>query len=66
MAFDAATPAVPQRSLSEFEKAALFDLVIESAERGEACGPYSLEQANVLAAFVRAYVRIRDREEGVI
>jgi hypothetical protein len=73
MAYDGdmtATP-LPERSfavsdLSEREKAMLFDLAMESAKTERARSADIHCHAAVIAAFARAYVLIRDREQGIV
>lgn len=58
-------PAGTALNLSEGEKAMLFDLALEAG--GFRAGREAwLEAAPLIAAFARAYVTIRDREDGLI
>jgi len=66
VAFDEAVAArAPQMPLSESEKAMLFDLAIAAAGR-EASRAEAFHSAPLIDAFAKAYVAIRDREEGLI
>lgn len=52
-------------TLSESEKAMLFDLAIAASGR-EPGGAEALQAAPLIDAFARAYVAIRDRAEGLV
>lgn len=70
IAFDEAVAArVPVQPsglpLSESEKAMLFDLAIAAAGR-EPTRAEAFQAAPIIDAFARAYVAIRDREEGLV
>jgi len=67
VAFEDARAARPtlRAALSESEKAMLFDLAI--AADGRDAGRADIgAAAPLIEAFARAYVAIRDREDGVI
>jgi hypothetical protein len=67
LAFDAARPARPTPSvLSEGEKAMLFDLAMEAGGCRENSRADALAAAPLIEAFARAYVAIRDREDGIV
>ncbi|KAF0179909.1 MAG: hypothetical protein IV086_13550 [Hyphomonadaceae bacterium] len=55
----------PSLPLSESEKAMLFDLALAATGR-ESGRAEALQVAPVIDAFARAYVAIRDREEGLV
>lgn len=66
IAFDEAVAArAPSLPLSESEKAMLFDLAIAAAGR-EPSRSEAFQSAPLIDAFARAYVAIRDREEGLV
>jgi hypothetical protein len=66
IAFDEAVAArAPVLPLSESEKAMLFDLALAAAGR-EAGRTEALQAAPLIDAFARAYVAIRDRQEGLV
>jgi hypothetical protein len=66
IAFDEAVAArTPVLPLSDREKAMLFDLAIAAAGR-EPTRADALQAAALIDAFARAYVVIRDREEGLV
>lgn len=66
IAFDEAVAArAPHMPLSESEKAMLFDLAIVAAGR-EVCRAEAFYAAPLIDAFARAYVAIRDREDGIV
>lgn len=66
IAFDEAVAArAPAMPLTESEKAMLFDLAIAAAGR-EPCRAEAFQAAPLIDAFARAYVAIRDREEGLV
>lgn len=66
IAFDEAVAArAPNLPLSEAEKAMLFDLALAAAGR-EPCRSEAFQAAPLIDAFARAYVAIRDREEGLV
>lgn len=55
--------------LSQSEKAMLFDLAMEAGGHRPAPAPgrsEALAAASLIAAFARAYVTIRDREDGIV
>ena len=55
--------------LNEGEKAMLFDLAMEAGGFGggrEVSRTETLTAAPLILAFARAYVAIRDREEGLV
>lgn len=52
-------------ALSEREKAMLFDLALAAGAREASCRE-ALAAAPLIEAFARAYVAIRDREDGLI
>lgn len=65
MAFDGVLPDRQEElnNLSYREKAMLFDLAIQAAR----AAPHSASpQAQMISAFARAYVLIRDREDGIV
>lgn len=55
----------PALSLSEREKAILFDLAMAAAGR-EPGRSEVMQAAPLIDAFARAYVAIRDREDGIV
>ena len=60
---------VARAPLSEGEKAMLFDLAMEAGGFGHgraASRAETLAAAPLIEAFARAYVAIRDREDGVV
>ena len=66
IAFDEAVAArATLMPLSESEKAMLFDLAIAAAGR-EPSRTEVFQAAPLIDAFARAYVAIRDREEGLV
>jgi hypothetical protein len=66
IAFDEALAArAPSLPLSQSEKAMLFDLAIAASGR-ESGRTEALQAAPLIDAFARAYVAIRDREEGLV
>lgn len=67
VAFEDARAARPilRATLSESEKAMLFDMALAADPRD--CGRADISTAApLIEAFARAYVAIRDREDGVI
>lgn len=68
MAYDAASPSTARSlPLSLNEKAALFDLALAAAGVSDDEKVYAASaHANLIAAFARAYILIRDREEGIV
>ena len=55
--------------LSEGEKAMLFDLALSAGSFGAGRNPSRTEAiaaAPLIEAFARAYVAIRDREDGIV
>jgi hypothetical protein len=53
-------------ALSVEEKAALFDAALHAAGERQANRRAAQRSAAVIAAFARAYVMIRDREDGLV
>lgn len=63
------TACAARQPLSEGEKAMLFDLAMEAGGfRGgrEVSRTEALAAAPLILAFARAYVTIRDREDGIV
>lgn len=59
--------AMARKGLSEGEKAMLFDLALGAASRArELSRGQVLAAAPLIEAFARAYVAIRDREDGIV
>ena len=71
MAFDLAPgPAVSSEHykrvpLNVREKAALFDLAMQLSNSPDA-NVITPQTATVISAFAKAYILIRDREEGIV
>ncbi|MDX2233008.1 MAG: hypothetical protein NW200_00790 [Hyphomonadaceae bacterium] len=58
-------PADKAAALTDREKAMLFDLALASAARPNEAAQ-AIAAAPLILAFARAYVAIRDREEGIV
>jgi hypothetical protein len=59
--------AAPQRlALSTAEKAQLLDLALAAAGESHQSPAAARRHAHLIAAFARAYVMIRDREDGLV
>ena len=65
LALETRRPAPLRAPLSEREKAMLFDLALAAAPHAAARGD-AIAAAPLIEAFARAYVAIRDREDGLV
>lgn len=59
-------PPCSPAPLSAQEKVMLFDLAMDSVRTRSGAGNEMETSAAMIAAFARAYVLIRDREQGIV